>query len=245
MKRFWTEARAVDGRILLDGKPVRTPRRHMLEAPTSALAEAIAAEWDGVGEQLDPRALPLTGLANAAIDIVAADRAGFATALARYGETDLLAYRANSPAELVSAQAKAWDPLLRWARERYDVHVEVTNGVMHRPQPAATVARLAEAMASRSDFELAALSPIVSIGGSLISGLALAERAFRSEALWNAVNVDELWQEQLWGADDLALASRTARRAEWDAAARFLALSAEQPVTQQPAEREGEHSGSQ
>lgn len=224
MKRFWKEARTEGGAVLLDGKPVRTPGRSALSVPSAALAEAIADEWNRVGEELDPRSLPLTGLANAAIDIVAPDRHSFAASLARYGETDLLAYRATTPDALIGRQAQEWDPLLHWVRARYDVHVEVVQGIMHRPQPELTVSRLAEATAARSDFELAALSPVVTIGGSLIVSLALAERAFPSERLWSAVNLDELWQEELWGEDALAIQAREARRREWDAAVRFLKL---------------------
>jgi chaperone required for assembly of F1-ATPase len=224
MKRFWKEARAEGGEVLLDGRPVRTPRRNPLILPTPALAEAVAEEWNAVGEELDPRALPLTGLANAAIDIVAPDRLAFAESLARYGETDLLAYRAESPQALVARQAREWDPLLDWVRARYDVHVELAAGIIHRPQPEATVMRLREATAACSDFELAALSPLVTIGGSLIAGLALAERAFDPETLWDAVNLDELWQEEQWGEDALATKARNARRREWDAAVRFLEL---------------------
>jgi chaperone required for assembly of F1-ATPase len=224
MKRFWKVAEAEGGQVLLDGRPVRTPRRNLLTLPTPALATAIAAEWDGVGEELDPRTLRLTGLANAAIDIVAPDPAPFAASLAQYGETDLLAYRAESPEPLIARQAAEWDPLLAWARHRYDVHVEVVAGIMHRPQPALTVTRLAEAIAARTPFELAALSPIVTIGGSLIAALALAERAFAAETLWRAVNLDTLWQEEQWGEDPFAAKARASHRAEWDAAVRFLEL---------------------
>lgn len=224
MKRFWTEAAAPEREVLLDGKPVRTPKRNPLVLPTHALAEAVAAEWNAVGETLDPRAMPLTGLANAAIDIVAPDPAAFAEGLAAYGETDLLAYRADSPAGLVARQKEVWDPLLDWARRRYDVHVELVAGVMHRPQPDATVARLGEAIAARAPFELAGLSPIVTMGGSLIVALALAEGEIDAERAWAAAQLDELWQAEQWGEDELALKARTARRAEWDAAAHFLDL---------------------
>jgi chaperone required for assembly of F1-ATPase len=224
VKRFWTEARAKGGTVLLDDKPVRTPKRNALALPKTALAEAIAAEWGAVGEELDPRTLPLTGLANAAIDIVAPDPAAFAADLGHYAETDLLAYRAEGPAELVARQAAEWDPLLAWVRARYDVHVELVTGVMHRPQPEATVTRLRDALAARAPFELAALSPIVTIGGSLIAGLALAERAFDADRIWTAVNLDELWQEELWGEDALAVQARDARRRDWNAAVRFLEL---------------------
>ena len=222
MKRFWKNAVAEGGAVLLDGKPVRTPRRNSLEVPTEALAEAIVAEWNGVGEELDLRALPLTGLANAAIDIVTPDRLSFAESLARYGESDLLAYRADSPAELVTRQAAEWDPLLDWVRARYDVHVDLVTGIMHRPQPEGTIVRLRDATTALDAFRLAALSPLVTIGGSLIAGLAALEQAFDPEQVWAAVNLDELWHEEQWGTDELSAAARATRRSEWDAAVRFL-----------------------
>ncbi len=224
MKRFWTTAEAVGGEVRLDGRPVRTPGRSPLAVPSPALAAALAAEWQAVGETVDPRAMPLTGLANAAIDIVTPDPAGFAAGLARYGESDLLAYRAAHPAALVARQQALWDPLIGWAERRHDVTVIRVEGVIHRPQPEATLARLGAAVAALDPFTLAGLSPVVTIGGSLIAALALVEQAAAPDALWDAVMLDELWQEEQWGADDLALAARAARRAEWDAAVRFLAL---------------------
>lgn len=224
MKRFWKEAAAAGGEVLLDGRPVRTPKRNPLVVPSERLAHALAAEWNGVGETLDPRQLPLTGLANAAVDIVSADKSSFAASLARYGESDLLVYRADSPAELVARQARQWDPLLEWARRRYDVTFELATGIIHRPQPEATLARLREAAAARTAFELAGLSPVITIGGSLIVGLALIEDAATPDTLWDAAMLDELWQEEQWGEDALATKAREARRAEWGAAVRFLDL---------------------
>src|SRR5258705_6703511 len=49
-QRFYRTAetsRTDDGfAVLLDGKPVRTPARRSLAAPTQPLADAIAAEWE-------------------------------------------------------------------------------------------------------------------------------------------------------------------------------------------------------
>lgn len=225
MKRFWTNVSVdVDGVVRLDERPVRTPGRTPLALPTPALAEAVADEWRAVGQIIDPRAMPLTGLANAAIDRVVPNPAAFATGVAVYAESDLLCYRAESPIELVTREAAAWDPLLDWARDRYDVHFERISGVMHRPQPDATVARLGEALASRSPFALVAMQPIVTITGTLVGALALAERAVDADALWAAVNVDEMWQAEQWGEDALAAETRAARQRDFLAAARFLRL---------------------
>lgn len=228
MKRFWNEVEVVpagDGfGIALDGRAVRTPGRAALAAPTRALAEAIAGEWRAVtaDADIDPRAMPLTGLANAAIDRIAPDPAAFAAGLARYGGSDLLYYRAEEPAPLVARQRAAWDPLLDWARARYDVHFETTAGVMHHAQPAATTARLGEAVAARSPFELAGLHPLVTVTGSLVGALALLEGAADADAIWRAARIDDDWQAEQWGEDDLARAAAAAHRADFDAGARFL-----------------------
>jgi len=224
MKRFWKEVTVENGQVALDGKPVRTPDRAPLALPTPALAAAVAEEWRAVGETLDPRAMKLTGLANAAIDKISADPAPFAQGLAAYGESDLLYYRAEDPEPLVLRQAEAWDPLLDWARSRYDVHFETATGVIHKAQPEATIARLAEAVHALDAFHIAGLSPLVTISGSLVGALALLEGAIPAETLWQAAHVDELWQAEQWGEDELALAARDSRRVDFLAGVRFLEL---------------------
>ena len=168
--------------------------------------------------------MPLTGLANAASDGVGTDPDAFAAALAQYGETDLLCYRAESPAELAKRQAAEWDPLLAWARRRFDVDFRITAGITHVRQPDATVARLAHAVAALDPFRLAGLSPLVTIGGSLIAALAVAEAAVGPEEGWRAVSLDERWQLENWGSDAEAEAALENRRQDFLAAARFLEL---------------------
>ena len=225
MKRFWKDV-TVDAErgVRLDGKPLRTPGRVPLLLPTQALAEAVADEWRACGETIDPGAMPLTGLGNAAIDRIAGDPALFAAGLAAYGESDLLCYRADDPEELAARQTAGWEPLLDWARRRYDVHFEVVTGIMHRAQPPATLARLGEAVVSRGAFELAALSPIVTISGSLVAALALIEGAASAEEVWTAAIVDEEFQADRWGRDPLAEGARAVRRRDFDAGVRLLEL---------------------
>lgn len=228
MKRFWKEV-AIEQEdaawtIKLDGRPVRTPARALLALPTQALAEAIADEWRSVGDTIDPRAMPLTGLANAAIDRVAPDRQAFADGLARYAEADLACYRAEGPRGLAKRQAQSWDALLGWARRRFDVDFATTAGLMHVAQPAATVERLSHALSTLDAFQLAGLSPLVTIGGSLVTALAIREKAITAEEGWDAVSIDERWQLEQWGADAEAEAALENRRRDFLAAARFLDL---------------------
>lgn len=228
MKRFWTNVTVmpVEGGydIHLDGRPVRTPGRVPLTLPTPALADAVASEWRAVGEILDPRAMPLTGLANAAIDRVAPDPAAFASGLSQYAGSDLLCYRTEHPLELRLRQEAAWDPLLDWAHDCYDAPLLTAQGIVHRTQPPESLARLKDAVAARSPFELAALSPLVTVTGSLVAALALLERAADPDDIWSAANLDEDWQVEHWGEDDLARTARAAHRADFDAGVRLLSL---------------------
>ncbi|WP_338501271.1 ATP12 family protein [Sphingomonas kaistensis] len=229
MKRFWKSSAAVADdsghwRIELDGRPVRTPARALLLLPGEQLAQEVAAEWQAAGEVVDPRAMPLTGLANAAVDHAAPKPDAFADTLARYAASDLLCYRADSPAKLIAAQADAWDPLLGWARRRFDVDFHVTEGVSPVDQPQATLDQLAQAVHALDPYRLAGLSPLVTIGGSLVAALALLEGAVSVDEAWAAVSLDERWQLDQWGSDAEAEKAMAARERDFRAAARFLSL---------------------
>ncbi|HKX90703.1 MAG TPA: ATP12 family protein [Sphingopyxis sp.] len=228
MKRFWKEVAVVaesDGwGIALDGRPVRTPQRAPLAVASTVLAEAIATEWRDVGETIDPATMPMTGLTNAAIDLAAPDLAAFAAPVAAYAESDLFCYRDARDAALQAEQAAAWNPLLAWAEERYDVEFALTQGVLPVDQPEATIAALQDAVFAQSPWHVTALTPLVTIGGSLVAGLALIESAHDADALWDAVSLDDLYQERRWGADIEAQKTRAANKRDWDNAARFLRL---------------------
>jgi chaperone required for assembly of F1-ATPase len=228
MKRFWKSAQAIqnDGSwgVELDGRPLRTPARQPLSVPTQRLAEAIAGEWNAARDKIDPRAMPLTGLANAAIDRVAPDKKSFASGIAKYAEADLASYRAEGPQGLIDAQAEHWDELLAWGRRRFDVDFRTTNGLLHVDQPPATVERLAHSVNTLDSYRLAGLSPLVTIGGSLLAALGVLEEAFTPEWAWEAVSVDERWQLEQWGSDAEAEAALDNRKRDFLAAARFLEL---------------------
>jgi len=228
MKRFWKQADAVSEGggwgIALDGRPVRTPKRAPLVVESPALAEAIAEEWNAVGEDIDPARMPLTGIANAAIDIAGADPAAFAEPIATYAESELFCYREDRDPALQAEQIAIWNPLLAWAERRYGVEFALAEGVLPIDQPGPTVAALRGAVLSHDPLRLAPLTLLVTIGGSLVAGLALIEKAFTPAELWNAVSLDELYQERRWGADGEAQKARALREAEWHNAARFLSL---------------------
>lgn len=228
MRRFWKEVSLEQSTfgyaVRLDGRPVRTPTRNELALPTKKLADAVVAEWEAVDKTIDPAQMPMTGFANAAIDHIGADRDGFVTAIAAYGETDLFCYRAAADEPLGERQAAVWDPWLDWARGRYDVSFVIVEGIMHQPQPEATLAKLRTAVATRGTFELAAMAKLAHLSGSLVATLAVVERAGEAQDIWSAACLDELWQEQYWGADHWAQKNRDDREGEFTQAVRFLEL---------------------
>jgi chaperone required for assembly of F1-ATPase len=210
--------------VLLDGRPIRTPARRTLAAPTHALAEAIASEWDAQADRIDPARMPLTRLANAVIDAVAERPQPVADEIAKYLGTDLLFYRASAPETLVRRQSEIWDPLLAWARDELGARFVQVEGVMYAPQPAHAV-KAARARIPSGMWRLGAVSSITTLTGSALIALALAHDAIAPDAAWNAAHVDEDFQMEQWGRDELALQRRAYRRAEFDAAVTVLRLA--------------------
>ncbi len=228
-RRFWTAATVVPGAagvaVRLDDRPVRTPAKAPLELPTLALAEAVAAEWDAQGELVEPATMPLTRMANSTLDTVTRHTEAVADQIAAYGESDLICYRAEAPAELVRRQAEAWDPLVDWARRAHGAPLVLGSGVMFVAQPAASVAALRVGVAQCDPFALTALHELVTLSGSLVIGLAALARAWPRPELWARSRVDEIWQEEQWGEDAEASATAARKAAAFADAARFHDLS--------------------
>jgi chaperone required for assembly of F1-ATPase len=230
MKRFYTET-AVDAgdgghRVLLDGKPMRTPAKAVLVLPTRTLAEAIAAEWREVPEkaEINVSQLPLTRLAATGLDRVATQRERVVEDTAKYAGSDMLCYRASAPSSLVERQQATWQPLLDWAAGRYGARFVVAEGTTFVAQPADAVARLREAVAAHGDLALAALYNLTHISGSLVIALAVAEGHLPADKAFAAAQLDELYQIERWGEDPTATLRHENIRHDIEAGARFLAL---------------------
>jgi chaperone required for assembly of F1-ATPase len=229
-KRFYKDVAmepAGAGYLLkLDGRRAMTPARQPLVVPTRSLADAVAAEWAGQGELIDPAAMPVTRLANSALDGVAPRMREVRAEVLAYAGTDLLCYRADGPERLVARQHAAWDPILAWAEARLGGRFMLAEGIVHVPQPEGTVAALRDLIAAFDEpFRLAGLSLATTLSGSALIALALAEDALDPDAAWAAAHVDEDWNIAQWGEDAEAAARRAHRFADFRAAA--LALRGE------------------
>ncbi|MEN3976190.1 ATP12 family protein [Emcibacter sp. SYSU 3D8] len=229
MKRFYkaVEAVSVDGghAITLDGKPVRTPARAPFVVPSRPLAAAIAAEWDAQEDEVRPQSMPMTGLANAAIDLMATRRGEILTDAAGYADADLLCYRADAPAGLRVRQDESWQPLLDWAAEHLGLRLVVTTGVVHVAQAPGTIEAAQRHLDAYDDFTMVGISRLTQGLGSVVLAAAIAEGHLAAEDAFDLSQIDELWQESLWGVDDEAVARRVLLRQDLLDAARFMTLT--------------------
>ena len=199
--------------VLLDGRSPKTPSGRKVVLPTPALAALVAADWDAQAEEIDTLRMPAQRLAATAIDRVAGVRVEVAEEIARYAGSDLLCYRAESPASLVEAQREAWDPLLAWADEDLGLRLTAVGGIIHRAQPEGSLARARALALDLDDFGLTALAQASSLLGSAVLALALQRGRLDGQGAHDIARLDEAWQEARWGVDYEA-ADRTAARLE-------------------------------
>jgi chaperone required for assembly of F1-ATPase len=230
MKRFYKET-AVDAgdggfRVLLDGRPMRTPAKTPLVVPTAALATAIAKEWHDIPDkaEINVSYLALTRLAATGLDRVTSQRNRVIDDTAKYGASDLLCYRATDPASLVQRQKELWQPLLDWAAERYGASLAVATGTTFVAQPHGALAALRSAVAAHGDLALSALYNLTHTSGSLVIALAVSERRLSGVEAFTAAQLDELYQIERWGTDPLATQRHEGIQRDLEACARFLAL---------------------
>jgi chaperone required for assembly of F1-ATPase len=228
MKRFYKEAKVTaagdEFGVQLDGKPLLTPGKRALRVPSRALAEAIAAEWQGQGVTVKPLELPLTRLVSTALDRVEPRSADVIGEIAKYATTDLLCYRADEPRELIERQAQIWQPLLDWTEARFAAPLTVTQGVFPVAQDLATLAAIERAIAAHDSLQLVALHLATTACGSVVLGLALLAERLSPEEAFAAAALDESFQIERWGEDVEQTQRRAALKEDIALAARFAAL---------------------
>lgn len=226
---FWKEAGVVPAEggfaVQLDGRPVKTPAKRALVLPTEGLAQAVATEWAAQEKFVDPRGMPFTRTANAAIDKVADQHAEVADMLAGYGDSDLLCYRAESPVELVDWQARDWDAALDWGASSLGARLLPRAGIVHQPQPPEALAALAARVRELDPFRLAAFHDLVLLSGSLVLAFAAAANWRDAGDIWEMSRLEERWQIGQWGEDDEAAAAAQAKRRDFLQAKRFFDLA--------------------
>ena len=219
MKRFYKDVtiQQADGgwQVTLDGRALKTQGGRPQIVSSHALAKALAAEWDAQGEEIDPASFTFRDLTDYALDIVAPDPAAMAETLVKYAETDTLCYRAEPDDALFAQQEEEWEPLLASVEKRENIRFTRVSGIMHQAQPDATLETLRESLQSYDPITLAALQTLASLATSFCIGMEALQSGADPERLWRAANLEELWQEELWGKDEEARERRSIRKAEF------------------------------
>lgn len=210
--------------VRLDGRLLKTPAKAPLVVPHEGVARAVAAEWDAQEEEVRPREMPMMALATTALDLIGPRRAEVLRELSAYGETDLLCYRAERPDSLVARQREIWQPLVDWAALTLDAPLVVTTGILHAEQPADALAAIERAVEAHDDLALAALSSATKASASIVIALALSRQRLDAAEAFEAAELDESYQMELWGEDEEALRRRASVRADLEAAERFLEI---------------------
>ncbi|HZW16778.1 MAG TPA: ATP12 family protein [Brevundimonas sp.] len=218
LKRFWKAVDVAQGEggwsVTLDGRTPKTPAGARLTLPTEAAARLVADEWAAQGEFLDPATMPATRLASTAIDRVSQAREAVAEEIAAFAGSDLVCYLAEHPASLAEEQARAWTPWRDWAAIELGVHLEPVEGVIHRAQDPAAIARVREMALRLDDLALTGLAMVTPLLGSAVLALALQRGLLSGADAFELSRLDEAFQERQWGVDAEAADRTAARRAE-------------------------------
>lgn len=227
-KRFYKQAvvsnEAGEFAVMLDTRALKTPGRRAVVSPSRALSQAVAAEWDAQREHIDPSTMPLTRIVTTAIDRVALDAEPAVAEIVSYAGTDLVCYRADEPAELVTLQEGAWTPLLEWFADATGARLGVTTGIVHVKQSADALIAVRSALSDLDAVRLTALHTLVTIAGSAVIGFAVMRGHLDAEAGFAASRIDEDFQIAKWGEDAEAQTRKAAHKAEFMAAARVFSL---------------------
>lgn len=225
MNRFYKTAGVVQGddgfSVVLDGRPIRSPARQLVQVPTRELAQAIADEWDAQGEKIDTRTMPMMRMAGTAIDDLAGMRDLTADAVAKYAATDMVCFWAAEPERLIERQQAIWQPLLDWLELQFDARLIVTSAIHAQDQPQTALDALRAHVMGLDNFLLVPLSVATGTAGSLVIGLALVHGRIDAVQAFDAAQLDETFQIEQWGEDDEATHRRAGIRAEFAAVERF------------------------
>ena len=229
-KRFYKSVSVTETLgIAIDGKTVKTPLKAPLILPNRALAEAVAAEWEAQKEFINLHSMPLTKLANTAIDRALAEKSKITAEILEFAGSDMVCYRAESPESLVLRQATHWDPIIAWAKSELKASFVTVNTVTHKRQSALVLQTLESQITDLDPFSFVAVHNLTTLTSSALLATMAAMRVISADAAWRAANVDEDWQIETWGEDSEAVARRAGRFNEFSACVKFVNLAHSRP----------------
>jgi len=230
-KRFWETVSTVcvDGaslyKVYLDKRLLNTPNKKPLILPTKEMANHVVFEWESQGDKVDPLTMPYTCSANSSIDKVAPQTDEIRKLVTDYGDSDLICYRADKPKELVRRQEKIWSNLVLWSASDLNAPLNIFEGVVYAPQPSQSILEFEKQVSNLNTFQLCALYDLVTISGSLVLSLAVIKNFLNLDNAWSACQVDEDWQQENWGIDEVESVRTLNRKTAFFHAASFYKVS--------------------
>jgi len=203
MKRFYegttAEAHGASWRVLLDGKPIKTPKGTHLELPSKPLAQAVAQEWASQGEQIKPKEMPLTTVGCTAVDLVRPEIGECVGRLLPYLAMDTLCFEDDNEI-LAEMQAKEWQPMREWFQAHFGVQLAVARGINAPAHPQPTLPTVEKALFGYDEWELSALEIATSTAKSLIVATSLVDREdFVAKDAFRLALLEEHFQIEKWG----------------------------------------------
>jgi len=227
-RRFYSQVNVVKSAngysVELDGRSIKTPAKNLLEVESETIAGAIAADWECQVDFIDLEAMYTTKVANTAIDHIAPNPEEVIAEITQFAGSDLLCYRATEPESLISCQNESWDPVLVWLDKTHGCRLVCIGGVMHQPQPAEALEKLAESLRQRSALMLAAMHNLTTLTGSAVLAFAVCDGHLDAPKAWECAHVDEDWQIEQWGHDEDAAAHRARRWLEMEKTTTLLSM---------------------
>jgi chaperone required for assembly of F1-ATPase len=211
--------------VLLDGRPLKSPAGSPLCVSSAGLAQQIAEEWSAQEDTINPSIMPMTSMCCTMLDRIVPRKLEITKQLLRYVETDLLCYRAQEPADLTRRQHEEWQPLIDWVAESYGARLVVTEGILPVRQPQAALESLSTVIDELNDSELTALSCVAPIAGSIVVGLALVSGRIKATEAISIVQLDEEYQNEMWGTVEEAQLQQKGIQKEIESAATFVQLA--------------------
>lgn len=205
MKRFYSEVtydKTEEGyRILLDGRPVKTPSKKELLAPTIKIAQAVTEEWQAQTDVINPQTMPLTQILNTKQDRIGKERKAIEIYVMKYLHSDLLCYRADFPPKLVQKQMQLWQPWLDWFERKYGSALLITNGLKALQQDQTTFQKIEAEVRALDDLKFTLFQLVVSVSGSIVIGLAFIHGAVTPEEIFEVTFLEEHFKDGIYNAE--------------------------------------------
>jgi chaperone required for assembly of F1-ATPase len=232
MKRFYKNAEYSandDGQfaIALDDRPIKTPVKHPLTCKSEALAQAVCAEWNAQEDKILPDTMPVTQYCYTALDYVPQNRDEIIKTILNFLDTDLVCYRAETPAALVQQQEDAWDPFLAWFESTFSSPLQTTTGLSALKHDGAAHKAVHTHVHNLTIEQLAIAQALTAACGSLIMALCFVKGDASKDEIFRASFVEELYQgaiydEDRYGIDPIQDKQRARLNADLDAAHVYL-----------------------